>query len=189
LIQRRNLNIESFDLGEINLGEVSNAFWQAYGLICNCVGQAFDVDGSLRRNDAVLGKMAARHANGVLSARYVDRLSALTNEHLSCPKQHGTCLLSYRLQCNEPHRWPRGRFNDGFSVGNIILLSFYKRLHIIWCNQSHCVPQLLDLAAPAMGRSTGHHRNKARGVLAHKCKTLNTVSFLRKITIPFAQAP
>jgi hypothetical protein len=53
------------------LGEFSDFFGQAYGLIRNCVGQAFDVDGSLRRNDAVLGKMATQ---------CVDRLSALASD-------------------------------------------------------------------------------------------------------------
>jgi len=123
------------------------------------VGQAFDVDGSLWRNDAVLGKMATQ---------CVDRLSALADEHLSCPKQHGTRLLGLGLQRNKPYCWPRGYLNDGFSVGNIILLSFYKRLHIIWRNQSHRVPQLLDLASPAMSCSTGLHGNSAFGLFAHK---------------------
>ena len=86
--------------------------------------------------------------------------------------------------CDWPRAWhglssPR-RFNDGFSVSDIVLLFFYKRLHTAWCNQSHRMAELLNLAAPAIGRSTGHHRNKARGVLAHKCKTLNTRHFLAK---------
>jgi hypothetical protein len=86
LIQRCNLNIETFDFGEVHSGELSGAFWQAYGLIRNCVAQAFDVDSSLRGNNVVLGKMATRHANGVLLARRIDRLSALADEHLSCAK-------------------------------------------------------------------------------------------------------
>jgi hypothetical protein len=70
--------------------------------------------------------------------------------------------------------------NDGFSVSDIVLLSFYKRLHIFWCSQSHRMTERLNLAAPAMGCSTCLHRNKTRGLLAHKCKKLNTRQFLAK---------
>jgi len=52
LIQRRNLNIETFDLCEIYMGQFSETIWQAYGPVQNGVGQAFDVNSSLRRNDA-----------------------------------------------------------------------------------------------------------------------------------------
>jgi hypothetical protein len=89
-------------------------------------------------------------------------------------------LLGPGLQRNKPHCRPRGRLNDGFSVGNIILLSFYKRLHIIWRNQSHRVPQLLDLSSSAMSCSTGLHRNKTNGLLAHKCEKLNTRQLFAK---------
>lgn len=88
--------------------------------------QACDVDSSLRCNNAMLCKMATY---------CVDRLGALADEHLSCPKQHGAGLLTLRLQRNEPHRWSRRRFDDGFGVSNIVLLPFYKWLHIVWCNQ------------------------------------------------------
>jgi hypothetical protein len=91
-IQRRNLNIETFDLLEVHLGEFSDAFWQAYGLVRNRVGQAFDMDRSLLCNDAMVCKMASQ---------CVHRLGALADEHLSSTKQHGTRLLSLGLQCNE----------------------------------------------------------------------------------------
>jgi hypothetical protein len=43
----------------------------------------------------------------------------------------------------------------------IVLLSFYKRLHIVWRNQSHGMPELLKLTAPAMGSRTSLRRNNA----------------------------
>jgi hypothetical protein len=127
-----------------------------------------------------------------MTTQCIDRLGALTDEHLSCTKQHGTRLLGFGLERNKPHCWPRRRFNDGFSVSNIVrrendsldrflarlTLSFYKRLHIVWRNQSHGMPELLKLTAPAMRSCTSLHRNNALGLLAHKCKKLNTRQFL-----------
>jgi hypothetical protein len=88
------------------------------------------------------------------------------------------------LGCDWPRTWhglgPPRRFNDGFSVSDTVLLSFYKRLHTVWCNQSHRMAELLNLAAPAMGCSTRLRCNNARGLLAHKRKTLNTRQFLAK---------
>lgn len=76
------------------MGQLSDFFGQAYGLIRDWVGQAFDVDGSLWRNDAVLGKMAMQR---------VDRLSALADVQ----KQNSSNPEDWATRVADAHDAPR----------------------------------------------------------------------------------
>jgi hypothetical protein len=63
-------------------------------------------------------------------SKSIYQLRSLTDEKVSGSKDHGSCLLLFCLNGNEPHGWPRRCLSDSFSVGRVVLLTFHEGLDV-----------------------------------------------------------
>jgi hypothetical protein len=66
------------------------------------------------------------------------------------PMQHQAALLLGCFGRHEAHARPLHRLADSFGVGSIILLAFDIGLHVGRRDETHTVPQSLQLARPMM---------------------------------------
>jgi hypothetical protein len=93
-----------------------------------CRDQALDVvnplggvpKARLRRDDAELAQMRARHAEGVLSARRVHDLGLLTDQKLPRLMRHQQRLRVLALHGEKPHRGAGHRIANRFRIGLVI---------------------------------------------------------------------
>ena len=124
---------------------------------------------ALRRDHTVLCQMTAKR---------VDRLGALTHEHLPGPEQHGPNLALLALHFNETHGGAGGGLGDRLGVGHVVLLTPNVGLHILCRDQPHGVVQLRDLPAPAMRRRASFHGHHARRFFRQKGQELRARQLL-----------
>ena len=134
-------------------GEAGTSGWRnvRFGIL-DLRDQPLDVGGSLRRDQAVLGKMAADR---------VDELSTLADQHIASPEDHRGGLLGFALHANEAHgRTLRGLANR-LGIGRVVLLALNEGLHVGRRDQLDRVAELADLAAPMIRAGAGLHRHEA----------------------------
>jgi hypothetical protein len=94
---------------------------------------------------------------GKMPAQGVDQLSALADEHLRRPKQHGAGLPVFRLQRDKAHGRTQSGLDDRLGIGGIALLPLHERLHIDRWDQAHFMSELRERAPPAMRRRARLH--------------------------------
>jgi hypothetical protein len=110
----------------------------------------FEMSRTLRRDDAVFGKMPAQG---------VDQLRTLTHQQIARPKHHRPRLLLFSLHRNEPHRRSRAGFNDSLGIGGVVLLALYIWFDVARGNEPHLVPKPLYRAALFVGARASLHGN------------------------------
>ncbi|MGV8989168.1 MAG: hypothetical protein ACOH2H_23260 [Cypionkella sp.] len=95
--------------------------------IFNHIREPLELRSPNRRDQSVLIKVAAPHAIGVLSARRVDHLGPLADEHLPRAKQHGAGLLCFCFYRDEAHGCAQRRLDDRFGIRRIFFLAAKQR--------------------------------------------------------------
>src|SRR5262245_41274378 len=115
----------------------------------------------LRRHNAKFGQVPS---HGIAQHR------ALTHQHLTGPVQHQGSLLRLRLERDEPHRRPRDRFADRFSIVRVVLAALEVGLYVARRHQPHGMAERFQLAAPVMVSRTGFASHHTRRQIGEKCQ-------------------
>jgi len=113
-----------------------------------------------------------------VAAKRIDRLSALTDQQLPDPEDHGCTLHIFALYRHKAHRGAYCCLANRFSIRSIILLTLDEGFDVSWRDQSHFVAQLANLTAPEMSTPAGLHRNDASRKLAEKRQNLRPPQLL-----------
>ena len=78
----------------------------------------------------------------------IHQLCSLPHYEIAGTEDYARCLRFFALHLYETHMWSLGSLGDCFSISGIILLPFYKRLHIGRRNETNVVASRSELATP-----------------------------------------
>ena len=127
------------------------------------LGQFAGVSGSLRRDDADLGQVAAQA---------VQQLRSLRDQHLSRLVTHQRRLVLQRAHTDKPHRRPRHRLADCRRIRGVVLLPANIRLYISRRHHARVMAKLDQLARPVMRRPGGLKPHQATWQRSEKLQQL-----------------
>jgi hypothetical protein len=97
---------------------------------------------------------------------------ALLDQQIAHPVDPGQRLLLIRLDRDKAHRRTAHRLADRCRVRRIVLVAPHIGLGVSRRDQSHLVPQLLQLTPPVMGRRARLNPDQARRLLGKPCQHL-----------------
>ncbi|KHA65323.1 hypothetical protein NI18_03355 [Sphingomonas sp. Ant20] len=75
-------------------------------------------------------------------------------------------MLFFGLWLNEAHLRALGSNDDGLGICRIVLLTLYKRLHVMRGDQSDLMPKPTYLASPVMRAAASFHNDHGGSCLA-----------------------
>tara|TARA_R110002124_G_scaffold276871_2_gene447842 strand:- start:2606 stop:3406 length:801 start_codon:yes stop_codon:yes gene_type:complete len=107
-----------------------------------------------------------------MPSQCVDGLGPLPDQKLADPKHHRSALRLLTLHGHEPHRRAQCGLTDRLGIRRVVLLAFYKGLHVSRRDKPHRMAQLADLAPPKMSAATGLHRDDTGRKLTEELQNL-----------------